>query len=264
MEDGNQDINTSVATIHGRFTDPEERNAFFDWSYTSVETAGPLITADGFVAEVDSLDFLNDDFTEELLDDLDMLSPTIVPIGFDGDILYRLVADPFGLQAPPRPDTTPSSDPPLLESCFLGVNPTAPSDDTTNAHDFVFFQLGDLEYARRGEGRSGPWNDKDETNLSLGWQKTGFAVMARLGSSSGRVEGIYVVYDRGFREEDEEAWYSDIPPTSGDDQFSCAKLGPRLSSFGKNHEVVWTEKMGHPVELVRVRRSWDGRIIRAI
>jgi hypothetical protein len=91
--------------------------------------------------------------------------------------------------------------------------------------------------------------------LLFGWQKTGFVVVAKLGSSSGRVEGIYVIYDTGFREEDEEAWSGDIPPTSGDDQFSCAKLGSRLSSFGKDHEVVWTEKFEHPVELVRVKRS---------
>jgi hypothetical protein len=255
MEAENQDLNTSADTVVGRFTDPEELEAFFDWLHTSLEAAGPLITADEFVARVDSMNFLDADCTEELLEDMDMLSPTIVPIGFEGDILYRLATDPFGLQAHPRADTTPSGDLPLFQSCFLGINPTVPSEDTTNTPDFVFFQLGDLEYARRRNGRSGPWNDKDETNLLFGWQKTGFVMVARLGSSSGRVEGIYVIYDTGFREEDEEAWSGDIPPTSGDNQFSCARLGPRLSSFGKDHEVVWTEKFEHPVELVRVKRS---------
>jgi hypothetical protein len=156
MEAENQDLNTSADTVVGRFTDPEELEAFFDWLHTSLEAAGPLIIADELVARVDSMNFLDADCTGELLEDMDMLSPTIVPIGFEGDILYRLATDPFGLQAHPRADTTPSGDLPLFQYCFLGINPTVPSEDTTNTPDFVFFQLGDLEYARRRNGRSGP------------------------------------------------------------------------------------------------------------
>jgi hypothetical protein len=301
IEDGKQDLNTSIATMHRHFPDPEELDAYFEWVHARAEeAASPGLTADKFIIQVDSIDFLSND-GNELVEAMDKLYSIVVPIGFDGNILYRLLTDPFTLQAHPREDTaTPSSDL-LLQSYFLGVNPTvqprepavpanrrqanlsetstrsAESDDV-DMPGFEFFQLGELEYARRRDGRSGPWNNDDERDLPFGWRKTGFVMVARLGPSR-RVDGIYAIYNMWFRDEDEEACCSDdlepkiithsywgIPPTAkfagGEDQFSCAKLGPRLSSFGKDHQVVWTEKIGHPVELVRVKRSGDGRILR--
>ncbi|KAH6844918.1 hypothetical protein B0I37DRAFT_343653 [Chaetomium sp. MPI-CAGE-AT-0009] len=288
-----QDIFASIDTIRRWFPDSQERQAFRKWTQARADAVtGPRVTAEEFVTKADSTNFFSHEDREELLESINGVCPTVVPIGFDGNVLYRLITEPFSLQAHPREDAAPSSDL-LLEPCFLGVNltvqppePDGPSlglstiskrsakGDDTDAPGFVFFQLGELQYGRRIDGRQGPWNNDDEVNFPLGWDRTGFVLVARVGES-GRVDGIYAMYnmfttDNGGYEEDLKLLvthsYWGIPPTAtldGGDQFSCAKLGPRLSSFGKDHQIVWSEKIEHPVELVRVKHSKDGRVLRA-
>ena len=162
---------------------------------------------------------------------------------------------------------------PLLPPCFLGINTTvqprepavpanrrkanlseisahsAESDDA-DAPGFTFFQLGDLEYARRRDDQHG-WPDcddrDDQRGAGLDWTPTNFVLVARL-SPSGNANGIYAVYDmfqNDMPARDERqlithpAW--GIPPTGWDsgDQFSCARVGDRLSDFGKDHQMVW-------------------------
>ncbi|KAH6844822.1 hypothetical protein B0I37DRAFT_378378 [Chaetomium sp. MPI-CAGE-AT-0009] len=291
-----QDIDQCKATIDRHITDPEERKAFDNYISTR-ERPPPFTTAEEFVQAVDSTDFSNLKACSRLLDGMRVKYPIVVPMGFDGDILYQLATDAFILGAHPQEDTmaAPSSDP-LLRTCFLGVNltvqPPEPSGpmsrrhyglnkistrpakgDHTDSPGFVFFQLGQLQYANPKNGRKGPWD----------WQDTDFVVVARLGAS-GRVDGIYAIYNMLEYDDQEDSlegrdedvivcirhpnW--GIPPTAKltgrKDQFSCAKLGPRLSSFGKDRRIFWTEKIEHPVELVRakyVKQSKDtGRLLR--
>jgi hypothetical protein len=95
--------------------------------------------------------------------------------------------------------------------------------------------------------------------------------VARLGPS-GHADGIFAIYDMFPWDEDDGERHQithpfwGIPPSSPiktGEQFSCAKIGQRLSEFAKNRVVVWTDKIEHPVELVRVMRSGDGRVLRA-
>jgi hypothetical protein len=167
------------------------------------------------------------------------------------------------------------------------------ADADADAPGFIFFQLGPLESIKRKEGRLGPWKDEEEDEIEENtpheWEDTGFVLVARL-SRSGHLDGIYAIYDMTYEYTCDEEWRPDraganeepeitkthlwgIPPTDlfwwrkpaqerWKCQFSCAKLGPSLSSFGRGRQVVWTEKINHPVELVRVKRLGDGRIVR--
>jgi hypothetical protein len=47
-----------------------------------------------------------------------------------------------------------------------------------------------------------------------------------------------------------------IPPTGDNEpkeQFSVARIGDTLGSLGYAKTMVWKDKIGHPVELVRVK-----------
>ncbi|KAK4033290.1 hypothetical protein C8A01DRAFT_19752, partial [Parachaetomium inaequale] len=269
----------------------------------------PGITAEEFVQQIDSANLLDNKNKpiDKLLQAMGKTNSPWISIGFDGCILYRLVPEAFGLQAHPREKaTTASGSRPLLPRCFLGLNSTvqphepavpanrrqanlseisacsAESDDA-DAPGFAFFQLGELQYARRQNGREGwPENDDVERAEFLSWRPTGFNLVARLGPSGARAggHGIYAIYDMFPRGDDDYDDYLDrlrrrrtthpfwgIPPIAKDgneeEQFSCAKLGDRLSDFGKAHRLVWMDKIEHPVELVRVVRAGDGRVLRA-
>jgi hypothetical protein len=133
-----------------------------------------------------------------------------------------------------------------------------------------------IQYAK---GREGPWKQDDEGDHDAFrgcFCRTGFVVVMRL-TPSGYADGIYAIYDMYddiYRDPmvDDSSGESILshhdwgkPPTwdvKPKDQFSCAKLGPRLSSLGKDHQVVWTDRIQHPVELVRAKRLEDGRIVR--
>ncbi|KAK4150989.1 hypothetical protein C8A00DRAFT_17552 [Chaetomidium leptoderma] len=291
---GNQDVNTSFDTIQREFPDPEEEKAFGDWVYAGLdarlaEQDGPGITAEEFVKQVDSANFLDGNIITQLIPAIQKNIRPCIPIGFDGDTIYRLDPEVFGLWAQPRDDDPEPDDP------FLGINSTvqpreparpanrrqanlsemsacsAESDDA-NVPGFVFSQLGELQYATRRDHQQGwPDDDDDKANKELHWMPSGFNLVARL-SSSARTDGIFAIYNMFPR--DDFDWkrhqithpFWGIPPTTpidGDEQFSCAKLGQHLSEFGKGHRVVWMDRIEHPVELVRVTRSGDGRVLRA-
>ncbi|KAL2130039.1 hypothetical protein VTI74DRAFT_6968 [Chaetomium olivicolor] len=184
----------------------------------------------------------------------------------------------------------------MLGSHFLGVNtsvqpkqPAGPASrreanlsetsacsaesEDADAPGFVFFQLGDLQYATLPAGQHG-WPDND-TIRRLDWESTGFNLFARLGPTC-RVESIWAIYN--MFPEDEMNWWRNpvshkrwgIPPTPAgkeeeeeEEQFSVAKVGNRLSDFGEDYHVVWTDKIEHPVELVGVVRTGDGGLLRA-
>jgi hypothetical protein len=189
----------------------------------------------------------------------------------------------------------------LLPRCFLGLNATVQpanppgdhrradlsrvstqlvesADADADAPGFVFFQLGVLGYVIREEGHEGPWQQGEKRTIGVRyslWSRTGFVVVVRL-TPSGYADGIYIIYDMhdDIYGDPMVDYPSDYILSHGhwghlpsmDDgprvQFSCAKLGPRLSSLGKNHQLVVTDLIQHPVELVRAKRLEDGGIVR--
>lgn len=192
-----------------------------------------------------------------------------VIVGVNGNILYRFLIDAEDLQAHPkdaaheaelRKPTTR-----MLGSHFLGVNttvqPQEPAEpasrrvpnlsetstistvnDDSNAPDFVFFQVGDLQYAELPDGKEWGWpNDEDRAHYHLGWKYTAFNLVARL-DLTGRVDSIYAIYNMFPIETDPDEYADEdddirnkvtgvhwgIPPTpkGGErQQFTCATLG---------------------------------------
>ncbi|KAK3290119.1 uncharacterized protein B0H64DRAFT_368915 [Chaetomium fimeti] len=305
-------LSTGLGNIRRWFPEPLERQAYRNWKYTRDRAAcRARLREEEFVRQVDSISFFNNKVCDELLEAMNTFRfSVVVPMGFDGNIIYRLMVEVPSLPAHPRevPATVHSSDL-LLRCCFLGVNltvqPRAVScrdstfgpiphpdlstastrpgrGDNTDGPGFVCFQLGTLEYSRRRKSRRGPWTDGESDLPDSRWKNTGFVAVARL-SPSGRTDGIYAIYnmfmlreayDPDEDDEDEDDAYDEY---SGDDAvmgphpysglpsayslgenagrlFWCAKLGPNLSSFGKDHQMVWTEKTEHPVEVVRVKK----------
>ncbi|EAQ88290.1 predicted protein [Chaetomium globosum CBS 148.51] len=227
-----QDFNTA-SIIFSRLQanrDPEELEALYKGARYPV---GDLqLTAEEFARQVDSMNFHSSKACYKLIKSMGVL----IPIGFDGPIIYRLIVHPWELRPHLLEDDVASlfdmsqwsewSEPSasscdsLLPSYFLGVNltvkpcqppcdgPGNPSEISTrsvesadadvDAPGFTFFQLGDLEYTGRTNGREGPWLDSNEeraySSYIEGWAETGFVVVARL-NPSGRTDGIYVVYD---------------------------------------------------------------------
>jgi hypothetical protein len=179
----------------------------------------------------------------------------------------------------------------LLPPSFLGINATVQPQKPTPANrqkpklsesddadpsGFIFFQLGQLEYARLQDGEQG-WpsangGDEADDKVKLDWQDSNFCLVARVGPD-GKAEGIYAVYDIFHDVDYEDERYlvppSDflwgMPPAAAFpgckyEQFSCARVGNRLSDFGKRHHMVWTDKIRDPIELVRVLRSGEDRL----
>ncbi|KAL2133105.1 hypothetical protein VTI74DRAFT_2936 [Chaetomium olivicolor] len=186
-----------------------------------------FLKPEDFILRVDSGNFHDDKAATQLAYDMRRgIYQPIIKIGFDGDILYRLVPEPFGLQAHPR-DGGGVTGRPMLGSHFLGVNstvqpkgPAGPASrreanlseistnsgesEDANAPGFIFFQLGDLQYAKIPAGQHG-W---PENALSLEWESTGFNLVARLGPT-GRVESIWAIYNM-FPEDEMDWWRNPV------------------------------------------------------
>lgn len=301
-----EDFSTSSAIMSRRIADPQEMEAFHQWMMAGCRPryAAPLnflLTAEEFVGQVESMNFLSKRACDNLIQFKGMATITI-PIGFNGRILYRLETSHGPLRPHSRKNKTiarPSSDS-LLDTCFLGVNVTVqPANPPGNhrranlsqrstrsvesteaevdAPGFVFFKLGHLTYHIRKEGQQGPWRKQDDKgSYDSPWQRTGFGLVVRL-TPSGYADGVYAIYD--MHDDINRNPVDDYPPPGSllshccwghmptfdpvpREQFSCAKLGPRLSSLGKNHQLVMTDLIEHPVELVGVKRLADGRIVR--
>ncbi|KAH6649576.1 hypothetical protein F5144DRAFT_9059 [Chaetomium tenue] len=312
-----QDYNTASVTLSREVRDPQDLQEFYDWVGVGSGLTYHLeaLTPEEYVRHVDSMSF----HSMKARDKLKSASHLIVPIGFDGPFIYRLLislADEqthiWGDVEAERARLSES----LMGPCFLGVyltvNPREPSysepgnlSETSrrsvesadaDAPGFPFFHLGELEYGERRNGRQGPWGDGHEEKLSKkgakrsgGWRETGYGLVARL-NPSGYADGIYIMMHNIDGEiplmypSDSEGYYTEdadkepriithssrcLPLTSsydhgGEGRFWFAKFAPNLSSCGKDYQIVLTEKTEHPVELVRGKRSEDGRIVRNI
>ncbi|EAQ92139.1 predicted protein [Chaetomium globosum CBS 148.51] len=310
-----QDYNTASVTLSREVRDPQDLQEFYDWIWAkSLTRRLEVLTAEEFVRQVDSMSFHSIKAREKLSDPMDTI---VIPIGFDGPFIYRLVTFVSHLMSHLWGDVTAEQarlSESLMGPGFLGVNLTVnpressydepgnlsetstrsveSADASADEPGFPFIQLGDLEYGERENGRQGPWEDGDEKQLSklwaensYGWRETGYGLVARL-NPSGYADGIYIMmYDIDGKillkyanyPDDYDDWDKEVtvithssrclPITShhghgGRGRFWFAKLAPNLSSCGKDYQIVLTEKTEHPVELVRAKRSEDGRIVR--
>jgi hypothetical protein len=67
-------------------------------------------------------------------------------------------------------------------------------EDHNQAPGFIFYQLGDLQYARHDHEDSDTLVKQPANMEYYGWQSTGFYLVARL-TVSGHMGGVYAVYD---------------------------------------------------------------------
>ncbi|KAL1633538.1 hypothetical protein SLS58_011053 [Diplodia intermedia] len=203
-----------------------------------------------------------------------------LPLGRTSDGTgYRLLPKAYGLLPHDQLFNKESTPYKLLPPCFLGVNltvqprePSRPanrreanlseaSTRTAESAGFEFQQLGVLQYY------VGDLPDTMKEAAEGGWEPTGYYVVARI-APSGCIDGLYVLFDM-FPVEDEytgirsqitgDTWGYMEP---SDEQFTCARIGNRLGEMHFGKELLWTERVRHPVELVRVVRKGDGLLKR--
>jgi hypothetical protein len=278
------------AVMDAQLPDLDERERYLKWS-SAVADAKPKIrddpgmTAEEFMREVDSVNLLPGKPSDRLITFMQKNYQNPIAIGFESDIIYRLVLSPFEL-LPHQKTFQDASGRSLLSPSFLGINTTAqpqeptptnlqkpnPSEisacnaesDDANRPGFVFLQLGSLEYNWLEDGEQGwPADDDEDDEDEFFWLPTNFSLVARVGPD-GKADGIYAVYNvfqedihlggkRHLVSPRDTRWGT--PPTAWDkyEQFFCARVGNRLSEFGKRHHMVWTDKFrDRTTELDRV------------
>ncbi|KAK3934139.1 hypothetical protein QBC46DRAFT_428946 [Diplogelasinospora grovesii] len=276
------------------FPNAEDRAAYGAWLEARCQALrAPPISYSDFIAQVDSANLIDETFRIKLTRSTMENPAPVVPIGSDSNNLYRLVVRPYHLISYDQNYgyTTLDGTEELIDGSILGVNTTiqprepalpvsrrnanlseqltrsAESDDD-HAPGFIFFQLGTLQYTWHNyednwssdiaEGVAANMDD-DEVN----WLDTNFYLVARLGQS-GRINGVYAIYDMfqaygdsSYRRQITHDRWGILPPYSGGQtqQFSMARIGDTLGCLGYRKPLVLEEKVEHPVELVRVKRS---------
>ncbi|KAL7816797.1 hypothetical protein V8C44DRAFT_347831 [Trichoderma aethiopicum] len=276
-----------------QFPDPQEQQAFITYSLhrslPHVANPSGVLTSARFVEMADSINFFNEAERKELLPGLEWALRPWIPLGRDKTTLYRLLPAIHNL-TPQQSGKFPSTDHEMLDTAFLGVNTTvqprepslplnrralnlseqstqsAESDDI-EAPGFVFHELGVLESLECEAADEMPTTFEQGVDCEGDWEPTGFCVVARLGHT-GHMDGVYLIYNMNPLQENSlerkqvthAAW--GIPPSSPGEQFSCARIGNSLRDFGFGHQLVWTEQVRHPVELVWAVRSPMGGAMR--
>lgn len=274
--------------------DPQEQEEFYTYSLhlSLPHLANPSgnLTPARFVEIADSINFLNEAERKELLPGLEWAVRPWIPLGYDKTTLYRLFPAIHNLT--PQSDKYPLTDHEVLDTAFLGVNTTvqprepvsaaeigAPSTyhrsslsqsaepDDAEAPGFVFHELGVLESLECETADEMPTTFEQSADWEGDWEPTGFCVVARLGHT-GHIDGVYVIYNMNPLQENSlerkqvthRAW--GIPPSSPEQQFSCARIGNALRDFGFEYKLAWDEQVHHPVELVWAVRSPMGGAMR--
>ncbi|KAL6891148.1 hypothetical protein HDV57DRAFT_513601 [Trichoderma longibrachiatum] len=276
-----------------QFPDPQEQQAFLTYSLhlslPHVANPSGVLTSARFVEMADSISFINEAERKELLPGLEWALRPWIPLGHDKTTLYRLLPAIHNL-TPQQSGKFPSTDHEILDTAFLGVNTTvqprepslplnrralnlseqstqsAESDDI-EAPGFVFHELGVLESLECDAADQMPTTFEQGVDCEGDWEPTGFCVVARLGHT-GHMDGVYIIYNMNPLQENSlerkqvthAAW--GIPPSSPGEQFSCARIGSSLRDFCFGHQLVWTEQVRHPVELVWAVRSPMGGAMR--
>ncbi|KAK3357844.1 hypothetical protein B0T25DRAFT_540350 [Lasiosphaeria hispida] len=226
------------------FPDRHRRQAFKDWAAEEIRKATPEpLTRDKFIADIDNAQFLDPSFLNSMPYSMSGRLRPWVAVGRDEHFSYRLTVERYGLQ--PTADLNLASQ---LPPCILAFQ-------SYGKPDFVFFQLGELEYT--------PYTTATTTAIRR-WDETGFYVVARIGPS-GKMDGIFAVYrmpseddnvDEAINAEDD--WGLLPTPLGSLDsmakRFFCARLGGSLGELGDDHRLDWEDNILYedPVELVPV------------
>lgn len=272
--------------------DPEERHAFCQLGIQAnlpwlVNPSG-ILTPARFVEIADSINFLEPMQLKELLPGLRWAYRPWIPLGYEKTTLYRLLPSIENLV--PQIEKYPTTNHEILGPAFLGVNTTvqprepslplnrralnlseqstqsAESDDA-EAPGFVFHELGQLQCLECETADEMPTTLEEGDDCEGDWEPTGFCVVARL-SDTGRINGVYVIYNMNPREEGwgkrEQVTHGEwgIPPSSPGEQFSCARIGSAMRDFGFKTKLAWNDQVHHPVELVWAVRSSMGGAMR--
>ncbi|KAL7948358.1 hypothetical protein V8C42DRAFT_314185 [Trichoderma barbatum] len=274
------------------FPDPEELDAFCQYglelSLPHLANPSGILTPARFVEIADSINFLDPTDRKELLPGLTWAYRPWIPLGYENTTLYRLLPSIHNLT--PQKRRYPLTNHEVLDPAFLGVNTTvqprepslplnrralnlseestqsAESDDA-DAPGFVFHELGVLQYLECETADEMPTTLEEGDDCEGDWEPTGFCVVARL-SDTGRINGVYVIYNMNPREEGwgerEQVTHGKwgIPPSSPGEQFSCACIGNTMKDFGFKVELAWNDQIHHPVELVWAVRSSNGGSMR--
>jgi hypothetical protein len=274
------------------FTDPEERNEYCDYCYRQSQPhlANPagILTPAQFISIADSINYLDETQRKELLPGLTWNFRPWIPLGYENTTFYRLLPSIHNLT--PQKEEYPKTNHQFLDDAFLGVNttvqPREPSlplnrralnlpeqstkpaePDDAEAPGFVFHELGELECLEFETFDKMPTTLEEGDKCRGKWESTGFSVVARL-SNSGHINGVYVIYNMNPYDilDDLRVPVTDdewgIPPSSPEEQFSCARIGDALRDFGFRKKLEWNEQIQHPVELVWAVRSSMGGAMR--
>jgi hypothetical protein len=277
--------------------DEKDREAYLDlrMQQAMAETAVEIslrITAADLVETIDTAHLSSPSVYTTITKRIGYTSDLWLPFGCDKQrtVLYRLLVNPWELQPhQTAPPTTTASQ--VLPDWFLGLNSTiqprypalplshrkaglseqstasADSDDAEQSPGFEFFQLGRLEWVE-----DSPW-DRAQAGFygpdGPDWLDTAFVVVARL-SNTGHCDGIYIVADMfpedetGKREAIVGPEWGKLPGAGPEQQFSCARVGRCLGDLVSfDTELKWTDVIEHPVELVRLKVTGSGRVLRS-
>lgn len=272
--------------------DPKEMHEYGQYIlkrvFPHLSNPAGILTPARFIDMVDRINFLNSTEREELLPGLTWDFRPWIPLGYEDKTCYRL--SPSLCNLVPHKEEYPSTDLELMEAAFLGVNttvqprePSLPLSrralnlseqstqlaelDDAEAPGFVFHELGTLQYLECETAEEMPKTLEEGDDREGDWEETGFSVVARL-SNSGHIDGVYSIYNMNprleFSSKREKITHSKwgIPPSSPEQQFSCARIGKNMGGFGFHNEMTWEEQIQHPVELVWVVKSPMGGVRR--
>ncbi|KAL1614616.1 hypothetical protein SLS54_009586 [Diplodia seriata] len=262
--------------LHVWFPDTQAKDDYYRWMYgrheQRMKQCKTPASPEEFVAHVDGMNFHNMQDADLLIDwQIRDVRPWL-PLGHTSDGTgYRLLPKAYGLLPHDQLFNKESTPYKLLPPCFLGVNltvqPREPSrtanrrdESDDNPPGFEFQQLGVLQYC------VGDLPDTMQEAAEGEWEPTGYYVVARI-APSGCIDGLYVLFDMfpedeytGIRSQITRDIWGYMEPSN--EKFTCARIGNRLGEMRFGKELLWTERVRHPVELVRVVRMGDGRLKR--
>jgi hypothetical protein len=225
-----------LETIRDLFPKPRARQAFKAWVQEQKPRPSTL-TKDKFINEIDHANFFDQTFLDTMVPSMSALLRPWFPVGHNDKTYYRVTVEPFGLLA--QDDESCNG---LFPRCILSFRlPHKP--------DFVFFQLGELEYTTDAP-----------TSSRRYWRETGFYAVAKIGAEGG-LAGVFVIYKMVTEDEEGRRGYVDkdcwgLMPNSDVDPFFCARLGARLGDLSEQHYLDWERNVVYDtwVDLVAVPR----------
>ncbi|KAK3364775.1 hypothetical protein B0T24DRAFT_598106 [Lasiosphaeria ovina] len=198
--------------------------AFGKWLHDKREMSRPpILEGHELITQVDSANLLQDSFLNRIVPSMTEEASPTVPIGSDGDFLYRLLGD---LEYARHKLEEKNWSPTLAETLITSIQEDDLDWKTTGFH--LVARLGDSGSI---DGVYAIYNMFPEDDIT------------------------------GARQQVTHRFWG-IPPSRGNDgkpheqlQFSVARIGDTLGSLGYVKPLCWHDKVEQPVELVRVKRA---------